>query len=90
MSLKFLTWNILGNCKKNKKFYYIEKNKVDICLLHETHLSNTNNSNITTPNYAHIFLSHYNTRQRGVSVLLHEKLSFNLNTTIADTEGRGG
>ena len=89
--LKFLTWNIRGvgsQVKKNKILNHLTYLQSDICLLQETHLTKAENNKLLTSQFSHVFSSYYNTKQRGVSILINKKISFIHNSTISDPEGR--
>lgn len=91
MQLKFLTWNIRGvgsQTKKNKVLNYLKNTQADICLIQETHLSQYTQNSLKTTHFNHCFSSHYNSKQRGVCILINKKIQFNHHTTISDPEGR--
>ena len=67
---------------------YVTKLKADIILMQETHLLQTEDKTLTDPNFNQIFSSCYNSRQRGVSILVHKRLLFTLNNMTTDPEGR--
>ncbi|KAJ0022323.1 hypothetical protein NQD34_009813 [Periophthalmus magnuspinnatus] len=90
-TLTFVTWNVRGirtQAKKKKIFSELHKLKPDICLLQETHLSNSDLDLLQFKEFNSIYSSTYNSRQRGVSILIHNKLIFNHLSTITDPEGR--
>lgn len=90
-SITFVTWNVRGfgsQTKKVKVFNHLNKLQADICLLQETHLSESDYNKIKLSNYSHLFSAHYNSKQRGVCILINKKISFVHNTTITDPEGR--
>lgn len=89
--LKILSWNIRGIgslTKRNKILNHITHLQPDICLLQETHLSKTDTDKLITPQFNKVYSSNYNSRQRGVSILINRKIKFTHNTTITDPEGR--
>ena len=89
-SITFVTWNVRGfgsQTKKVKVFNHLNKLQADICLLQETHLSESDYNKIKLSNYSHLFSAHYNSKQRGVCILINKKISFVHNTTITDPEG---
>uniref|UniRef100_A0A3Q1CLT5 Reverse transcriptase domain-containing protein n=1 Tax=Amphiprion ocellaris TaxID=80972 RepID=A0A3Q1CLT5_AMPOC len=67
---------------------YVSKLKADILLLQETHLLQSEEKCLSDSNYSIIFSSCYNSRQRGVSILVHKRIPFTLNSTVTDSEGR--
>lgn len=89
--LTFLTWNIRGGgsqAKRIKVFNHLDNLKADICLLQETHLSESDYTRFKPTQFSHLFSAHYNTKQRGVCILIRKNISFTHNTTITDPEGR--
>lgn len=91
MQLKFLTWNVRGvgsQTKKNKVLNYLKNIQADICLIQETHLSQFTQNNLKTTHFNHCFSSYYNSKQRGVCILINKNIQFNHHTTISDPEGR--
>lgn len=90
MQLKFLTWNIRGvasQTKKNKVLNYLKNTQADICLIQETHFSQSTQNSLKTTHFNHCFSSYYNSKQRGVCILINKKIQFNHHTTISDPEG---
>lgn len=76
--ITFLTWNIRGfgsQTKTIKVLNHLNKLQADICLLQETHLSESDHNKIKSSQYNHLFLAHYNTKQRGVCILISKKTS---------------
>ncbi len=60
----------------------------DVFLLQETHLSHSYDNLINYGQFTKLFSSSFNSRQRGVTNLIHKKLPFTLNNTLTDIEGR--
>ena len=90
-TVKFVTWNIRGigsQTKKIKVLNHLDSLHADISLLQETHLSKLNSNKLKTSQFTHLFTAHYNSKQRGVCILINKRISFIHNTTIADPEGR--
>ena len=89
--ITFVSWNVHGirsQAKKTKILDYVTKLKADILLLQETHLLQTEDKSLLTPNFHQIFSSCHNSRQRGVSILIHKSLGFSLKNVMTDAEGR--
>lgn len=89
--LTFLTWNIRGvgsQAKRVRVLNHLVNLKADICLLQETHLSDSDYTRIKSTQFSHLYSSHYNSKQRGVCILINKRISFTHNTTITDPEGR--
>jgi exonuclease III len=90
-TINFVTWNVRGfgsQTKRIKVLNHLNKLQADICLLQETHLSESDHNKIKSSKYSHLFSAHYNTKQRGVCILISKKISFVHNTTVIDPEGR--
>uniref|UniRef100_A0A3P8RW21 exodeoxyribonuclease III n=1 Tax=Amphiprion percula TaxID=161767 RepID=A0A3P8RW21_AMPPE len=80
-----VTWNVHGirsQTKRVKIMDYVSKLKADILLLQETHLLQSEEKSLSDSNYSIIFSSCYNSRQRGVSILVHKRVPFTLNSTL--------
>lgn len=76
-SINFLTWNVRGigsHAKKVKALNYLNKLQADICLLLETHLSDSDQDKIKSSKYNHLFSAHYNTKQRGLCIVISNKI----------------
>ena len=89
--MTFISWNVHGirsQAKKIKVLDHVTRLKADIVLLQETHLLQTEDKSLLTPNFHQIFSSCHNSRQRGVSILIHKRLDFSLKNVIKDAEGR--
>ena len=74
--------------KRQKVFEHLNKLQADIVLLQETHTSTTAHHTLTTSHFPHTFSACYNSRQRGVAILIRNKIQFSCNDTITDPEGR--
>uniref|UniRef100_A0A3P8TN36 exodeoxyribonuclease III n=1 Tax=Amphiprion percula TaxID=161767 RepID=A0A3P8TN36_AMPPE len=77
-----VAWNVHGirsQTKRVKIMHYVSKLKADILLLQETHLLQLEEKSLSDLNYSIIFSSCYNSRQRGVSILVHKRIPFTLN-----------
>lgn len=88
-SLKFVTWNVKGIKNKCRAVLsHLRELDADVCLLQETHLSDASLEGIHLLEEFNIFPAHYNTRKRGVMILIKKNIPFVHNTTIKDPEGR--
>lgn len=74
--------------KKIQTFNHLTKLQADISLLQETHLSQSDHDKLTSLQFNQIFSANYNKKQRGVAILISNKVSFTHNSAIADQEGR--
>lgn len=89
--LTLVTWNVRGirtQSKKNKIFNYLHQIKPDICLLQETHLEKEDLNHFQCKEFTNIYSSTLNSKQCGVSILIHNKLLYNHLSTIIDSGGR--
>uniref|UniRef100_A0AAQ5WX91 Endonuclease/exonuclease/phosphatase domain-containing protein n=1 Tax=Amphiprion ocellaris TaxID=80972 RepID=A0AAQ5WX91_AMPOC len=79
------TWNVHGICSQTKRVKIMDnvsKLKADILVLQETHLLQSEEKSLTDSNYSIIFSSCYNSRQRGVSILVHKRVPFTLKSIV--------
>lgn len=89
-TLNLVTWNMFGfrnQAKRAKIIDHLIKLKADICFIQETHLTNSEQQ----PNIKHyhkIFSSTFNSKQRGVSILVSKTIPFALHKTAIDPDGR--
>lgn len=90
-SLKIISWNVRGfrtQEKRIKIMNHLTKLRADICFLQETHVTEKELSNIKLIQFEQIFSSTYNSRQRGVSILINKNIPFVHNSTVTDPDGR--
>ncbi len=74
--------------KKLKIFSHLKKLQADIVLLQETHRSATATDQLKTTEFPNVFSACYNSRQRGVAILIHKNVNFTVLNTVIDPEGR--
>uniref|UniRef100_A0A8C5HQA3 Reverse transcriptase domain-containing protein n=1 Tax=Gouania willdenowi TaxID=441366 RepID=A0A8C5HQA3_GOUWI len=85
------SWNVRGirsQAKKIKIFDYVSRLNADIVFFQETHLLKSEEKSLTDSNFNKIYNSCFNSRQRGVSVLLNKRLPVNIINSVIDPEGR--
>uniref|UniRef100_A0A673IQH6 exodeoxyribonuclease III n=1 Tax=Sinocyclocheilus rhinocerous TaxID=307959 RepID=A0A673IQH6_9TELE len=89
--LKVISWNISG-CnhviKRKKILTYLKQNKSDIAMLQETHLSAEESEKFKRGWIDQVYSSTFNTRSRGVAILIKKGLDFKVHKTYNDHEGR--
>lgn len=89
--LKLLSWNVRGlnNAKKCKQvIQYMQRHAVDIACLQETHLAKPNTSQFARGWGPHRYFSNYSGYARGVAILIHNRIPFQLLSLLLDPEGR--
>ncbi len=57
-------------------------------LLQETHSPATATDQLKTTEFPNVFSACYNSRQRGVAILIHKNVNFTVLNTVIDPEGR--
>lgn len=88
--MRSVTWNVRGagtSEKRLKIFNRLQDLQADIVLLQETHLPNSS-IDLLTAQFPHAYSAGYNSRQRGVAILINRRLNFTVENTITDPEGR--
>ena len=89
--LKIITLNVKGInnvVKRQKILSYLKKEKCQVAFLQETHLSELEHLKLRRNWVGQVFYSSYNTKSRGVAILLHKNLPFTLDKVVSDEEGR--
>lgn len=89
--LRFITWNIrgMGNpVKRSKVFTHLKRLNSDIVFLQETHLQVKDHHRLQCPWVSQVFHSNFNSKARGVAILLSKKVQFTSTNVIADKNGR--
>uniref|UniRef100_A0A3Q3NRE5 exodeoxyribonuclease III n=1 Tax=Labrus bergylta TaxID=56723 RepID=A0A3Q3NRE5_9LABR len=90
-NIKIITLNVKGinNVVKRRKILsMLKKDKVQVALLQETHLTDLEHLKLKRDWVGQIFYSSFNSKSRGVAILIHKNMSFKLEKVIHDTEGR--
>uniref|UniRef100_A0A3P9HAV9 exodeoxyribonuclease III n=1 Tax=Oryzias latipes TaxID=8090 RepID=A0A3P9HAV9_ORYLA len=88
---KILTLNVKGInhvIKRRKTLTLLKKEKVQIALLQETHLTDHEHSKLKHDWVGQIFYSSYNSKSRGVAILIHKNVPFTVEKIVKDKEGR--
>lgn len=89
--VRFSSWNVKGlngPIKRARVFSHLKKLKVDIVFLQETHLITADQIRLKKNWVGQSFHSSYNTKSRGVSILIHKKIVFTSSKIISDPQGR--
>lgn len=89
--IRFLSWNIRGMgtpIKRNKVFTHLKQLKSDIVFLQETHLRLKDHHRLQVPWIGHVYHSNFNSKSRGVAILINKKVQFSSTNVITDKNGR--
>uniref|UniRef100_A0AAR2K4Y7 exodeoxyribonuclease III n=1 Tax=Pygocentrus nattereri TaxID=42514 RepID=A0AAR2K4Y7_PYGNA len=90
-TLRFVTWNVHGAGSREKRlkiFNRLSDLQADIVFLQETHMSKTPIYTLTSPLFPHAYSACYNSKQRGVAILINRRINFSISNNITDPEGR--
>lgn len=89
--VKVITLNVKGInnvVKRQKILSFLKKEKCQIAFVQETHLSELEHLKLRRSWVGQVFHSSYNSKSRGVAVLIHRSLPFTLEKSLSDKEGR--
>ena len=90
-STKIITLNVkeINHVVKRRKLLsMLKKDRVQVALLQETHLTDTEHLKLKRDWVGQIYYSSFNSRSRGAAILIHKCLPFTLDKVVRDTEGR--
>uniref|UniRef100_A0A669BRS1 Reverse transcriptase domain-containing protein n=1 Tax=Oreochromis niloticus TaxID=8128 RepID=A0A669BRS1_ORENI len=90
-SVRFLSWNVKGlnnPVKRSKIFSHLKRLNPDIVFLQETHLQDTHHCKLRYSWVGETFHSTFNSKARGVAILISKKVDFMVSKTIEDKNGR--
>uniref|UniRef100_A0A3P9HST3 exodeoxyribonuclease III n=1 Tax=Oryzias latipes TaxID=8090 RepID=A0A3P9HST3_ORYLA len=90
-SLNIVSWNVRGlgsGPKRLKVLNHLNDLKADIALLQETHLSLSAGHLLCCSQYPVMYSASFNSKQRGVAVLINKNVTFTHKDTVTDPEGR--
>uniref|UniRef100_A0A3P9CZZ3 exodeoxyribonuclease III n=1 Tax=Maylandia zebra TaxID=106582 RepID=A0A3P9CZZ3_9CICH len=73
---------------RRKIISLLKKDRVQIALLQETHLTDSEHLKLKRDWVGQIYYSSFNSKSRGVAILVHKNLPFTLHTIVRDTDGR--
>ena len=89
--IRFITWNVKGMNHPNKRsrvFSHLKHLKAEIIFLQETHLRIADQTRLRKPWIGQVFHSSFNSKSRGVSILISKELQFSASNVISDPHGR--
>lgn len=89
--LKVLSWNVWGlndKVKRSLVFEFIKKYNPHICILQETHLVGSKIRSLKCPWVGRHFHATHSGYSRGVSILIHKSLNFELLDVKLDPGGK--
>lgn len=84
-STKIISLNVKGvnHAIKHKKILtWFKKEKADIALLQETHLTDTEHEKLKRERVGQIYFSSFCSSQRGVAILIHRNTPFNIEKRV--------
>lgn len=89
-ALKLCTWNVNGvhtPVKRKKILTYLKRERVDIALLQETHLTDSEHLKLQQGGFGQVYFSSFTSRSRGVAILIQRNVPFKLIDCTKDTAG---
>lgn len=87
----FVTWNCKGinnPVNRSKVLHYLRQLRAHIIFLQETHLKVSQHSNLRCRWVNQVFHSSFQSKARGVAILIHKSVPFTCSNIIADPNGR--
>ena len=90
-NVRFISWNIKGlGCavKRCRVLSHLKRLKPDIVFLQETHMRNKDQVRLKCPWVVEVFHSSFNSKARGVAILIGKSVSFTLTNIISESDGR--
>lgn len=89
--LKFVSFNVNGlngPIKRKRVLTYLKKVKIDTAFIQETHLTMQEHKKLRREWIGQVFSSSFNSRARGVAVLINKNLPITIQETITDPLGQ--
>ena len=90
-SIRFLSWNVKGTghpIKRSRVLLHLKHLKTDIAFIQETHMRNTDHVRLRKSWVSQVFHSTFNSKARGVAILIHRRTQFIPTSSISDPNGR--
>ena len=88
---RFLSWNVRGlnsPIKRSKVLSHLKRLNADIVFLQETHLRDRDQVRLKSPWVSDVFHSTFDSKARGVAILVNKRVHFTASKVIADKNGR--
>ena len=90
-SVRFISWNVKGvngPVKRARVLTHLKNLKADVVFLQETHLKKSDQIRLHKAWFSHEFHSDFDTRARGVAILVSKKIQFTPTNVVSDSCGR--
>lgn len=90
LPVNFCSFNIKGcknPVKRNRIITFLRKENVSVAMLQETHLTENEHKKLRKDWVGHMYSSTFNSKSRGVAILVHKKLPININHVEIDERG---
>ena len=87
-SVRFVSWNVKGMgspIKRSRIFAHLKRLKPDLVFLQETHMRTKDQVRLKCPRVSEVYHSNFNSKARGVAILISNKIKFSASKTISDT-----
>ena len=90
-SVRFLSWHIKGMgspIKRLRIFSHLKRLKADLVFLQETHMSTKDQVRFKCPWVSEVFHSDFNSKARGVAILIGKSIQFSASKVISNKNRR--
>uniref|UniRef100_A0A8C5PII9 exodeoxyribonuclease III n=1 Tax=Leptobrachium leishanense TaxID=445787 RepID=A0A8C5PII9_9ANUR len=90
-SMKVITFNVKGlnmPVKRHSLYRDLRAHDADIVCLQETHFRRLDHPKLYTPQYLTQYHSTFKTKARGVTLLIHNRVAFQMHRILKDPKGR--
>ena len=88
---KFVSFNVNGlngPVKRKRELTYLKKIEMDIAFIQETHLTAQEHNKLKRGWIGQVFSSSFNSKVRGVAILINKNIPITVQETISDPLGR--
>ncbi len=89
--VKFVSFNVNGlngPIKRKRVLAHLKKLKIDIAFIQETHLTPPEHRKLKRDWIGHVISSSFNSKARGVAILINKNTPVTIGETVVDTLGR--